>query len=579
MQVCSWKKKSQGLFDFNSNSLMVMERHFYLSEECGIVLDEKEGRVTFLKGDIPDTLKEVSRVLQLDFQGRRLRHLRLQDTGDISKSLWQYLCPPNEHPIGEGEVFRLGKQTLRIKYVSREGTAHLEGDHASQLPEKNEAGGTNEDFKLENFSSDNDCRICLEGSKPNDPFIALCECSKSMPMHLNCVKVWLKKKAEVQQSEFCTVYTLDEIKCDICGVKYPAQATFEGKRVTFFDPDLDGSTRHAYIEMFEKNSYDLKSVIVLKLDTSKKVFSIGRAEKNDILIDDVSISRHHAELSFTDKGAKLRDLGSKYGSHLMVKETNYPGTLTTVHLQIDRFYLMVHHLRGKTCFCSKKKRFNVISDPFVPVDLYLWRNGLRLADNRLSEPRQHSHANSLIARSGQELVQSSLPLSTRPNAQQPLAQPNAVEERHREEEYSVLADLPFNIDIVPYTPTVAAETLGVHPPSNSDRRLVTQSSRLNILDYQSLNPVTRRLGRMNTNQERPRDLKTDPQASFRVPLSRLETAESLNKSHQQKDHRMRMETLSMLPLMHNEGNLRDNNFLDRDFQLVFDEPEHNYEFL
>ena len=46
------------------------------------------------------------------------------------------------------------------------------------------------------------------------------------------------------------------------------------------------------------------------------VTSVGRALENKIVLDDVSVSRHHAEIEVRPEGVQLRDLGSRNGIHV-----------------------------------------------------------------------------------------------------------------------------------------------------------------------------------------------------------------------------------------------------------------------
>ncbi|MBE2281826.1 MAG: FHA domain-containing protein, partial [Prosthecobacter sp.] len=57
------------------------------------------------------------------------------------------------------------------------------------------------------------------------------------------------------------------------------------------------------------------------------VISIGRAEDNMVVVDDASVSGHHAEIEQTDNGLILRDLGSTNGTRV----NGVPVTETVIH--------------------------------------------------------------------------------------------------------------------------------------------------------------------------------------------------------------------------------------------------------
>lgn len=52
------------------------------------------------------------------------------------------------------------------------------------------------------------------------------------------------------------------------------------------------------------------------LDPAKGVLRIGRAEDADIFLDDVTVSRHHAELRHGAEGWSVRDTGSLNGTYV-----------------------------------------------------------------------------------------------------------------------------------------------------------------------------------------------------------------------------------------------------------------------
>jgi pSer/pThr/pTyr-binding forkhead associated (FHA) protein len=44
--------------------------------------------------------------------------------------------------------------------------------------------------------------------------------------------------------------------------------------------------------------------------------TIGRSDESDLLLDDVTVSRRHAEVTRTDEGWRLRDVGSLNGTYV-----------------------------------------------------------------------------------------------------------------------------------------------------------------------------------------------------------------------------------------------------------------------
>ena len=78
-----------------------------------------------------------------------------------------------------------------------------------------------------------------------------------------------------------------------------------------------------------------------RLDLDKEFISAGRHEQSDLLLDDVSVSRHHALFTRTASGRlTLRDLNSLNGTYVNGKRVEE----TTLHsgdeVQIGKYKLV-----------------------------------------------------------------------------------------------------------------------------------------------------------------------------------------------------------------------------------------------
>jgi hypothetical protein len=72
----------------------------------------------------------------------------------------------------------------------------------------------------------------------------------------------------------------------------------------------------------------------------RDVTTIGRHPDADIFLDDVTVSRRHAELHHTDDGVLVRDLGSLNGSYVNGERVEERLLVTSEELQIGRFKLL-----------------------------------------------------------------------------------------------------------------------------------------------------------------------------------------------------------------------------------------------
>ncbi len=71
----------------------------------------------------------------------------------------------------------------------------------------------------------------------------------------------------------------------------------------------------------------------------RTVTSIGRHPDSDIFLDDVTVSRRHAEITRSDRGYELRDRGSLNGTYVDHERVDVAVLRDLNELQIGRFVL------------------------------------------------------------------------------------------------------------------------------------------------------------------------------------------------------------------------------------------------
>ncbi|HEY5183398.1 MAG TPA: FHA domain-containing protein [Actinomycetes bacterium] len=77
------------------------------------------------------------------------------------------------------------------------------------------------------------------------------------------------------------------------------------------------------------------------LDAAARI--LGRAGDSDVLLDDVTVSPHHAQIRRTeDGGLEVRDLGSVNGTYVNGRRTDCCALADGDELRIGAFRLCVH---------------------------------------------------------------------------------------------------------------------------------------------------------------------------------------------------------------------------------------------
>lgn len=72
----------------------------------------------------------------------------------------------------------------------------------------------------------------------------------------------------------------------------------------------------------------------------RELTSVGRHPDTDIFLDDVTVSRYHAEFVREPSGIAVRDLGSLNGTYIGTRRVDYQVLATGDELQIGRFKLL-----------------------------------------------------------------------------------------------------------------------------------------------------------------------------------------------------------------------------------------------
>jgi hypothetical protein len=171
------------------------------------------------------------------------------------------------------------------------------------------------------------CKICYSNETYIDnPLINLCLCKGGIGQaHLNCIKMWMSTKLTIKENESKNIksYNIKCFNCEICKTPYPMKIQIKGNSKIYNLIDIDIPNNNDYV-IFEslnqiKDNSNIKTIHVITLNTNK--FVIGRGHDSDIRVNDISVSRAHALLSYDnkEKTLMLQDLKSKFGTLVLIK--------------------------------------------------------------------------------------------------------------------------------------------------------------------------------------------------------------------------------------------------------------------
>ncbi|PFH36590.1 FHA domain-containing protein [Besnoitia besnoiti] len=201
------------------------------------------------------------------------------------------------------------------------------------------------------------CRICLceaadedEPDSRNNPLVAPCRCKGSMQhVHLQCLRTWMEGRLNIRSDGTTVGYFLRALDCELCKAPYPAFVDGgRGRVIELFEIPRPA---YPYIILEPRSSHPAPSapsppvprrgLHVVSL-ASRRIARLGRGHESDIRLSDISVSRLHALIKFSQGAFWLEDQRSKFGT---LVELRRPLKLergsTGVALQVGRTVISI----------------------------------------------------------------------------------------------------------------------------------------------------------------------------------------------------------------------------------------------
>ena len=253
----------------------------------------------------------------------------------------------------------------------------------------------NKNEKAKHFN----CRICFcEGNfEGKDPLISPCKCTGSVSyIHLNCLRKWLTSKIIRKSSSSNNIYcyTYKSLECEICKTRIPEIVEYRGKYISLLEfKDIDPP----YIILQSMNQYnlqnrnlsDLNAIFVISLKL-KDYLLIGRANNSDIRLNDVSVSRNHSIISYNDGNFYIEDIGSKFGTLLLIQNNILFLPYKDISIQTGKYHLIFKLKRTFLgCFkCIQNKQYEKMSyeDNFQIKDKKVYIQIIENFNNNIVDP-------------------------------------------------------------------------------------------------------------------------------------------------------------------------------------------------
>ena len=280
--------------------------------------------------------------------------------------------------LKQGDIFKLGRVAIKIRELTLGPNKCEDVEGVPELDYTDKDAEKQGETKAEKI-----CRICFVPDEDEDnPLFCPCDCSGSMKfIHFECQKQWLKSKMTGKQTPWSYTFNLKTQECELCKTHLPERFQYRKKCFTFQEfPEYEAP--YIIFDILRKESKKTRGVHLLKLNYKQNI-TIGRGSGNDIRMNDISVSRNHAELKLTSSGLILEDKASKFGTLLYVKK-NMPilEHMNPICLQVGRSIINCQ-VKCKWKFVNKLNENNPqIYDDYTPD---LAKNALQFKYNEITE--------------------------------------------------------------------------------------------------------------------------------------------------------------------------------------------------
>ena len=243
-------------------------------------------------------------------------------------------------PISQGNEYEENSlNSINQKYGQVFNKFLKPNQYCKEIKELNKNNNLISDKKInDGYNEDKDCRICFgsESTKEN-PKLRICRCKTFI--HYKCLKMFLQTHIKMSENQKGTVtsYHHDKFNCEVCEEPLPLKFSIKYDKNEIRDYYLiDG------LELPENLNYIiLESLIYVKLTENEYTF--GRNDKNDMVDDDISISRFHAVLKFDQESGDITLVNkSKFGILVLIKNNLPLINDEKIYFQIGRSYITVY---------------------------------------------------------------------------------------------------------------------------------------------------------------------------------------------------------------------------------------------
>ena len=233
------------------------------------------------------------------------------------------------------DIIRFGRVQFIVRSMKDKSVSNDDNNKDLLIEENNNNKSIFLPNDCSNLKSNNNkaiiCDLCQkkETDSVNNPIIKICPCKKCPLFHLNCFKnEYIKKEKIFQYNEKdykggnLKIVNFINFLCPLCNEPYNPIVKKGNNFYNIMPYSFDKQVYHIVLESinFVRDGVFCVMIIIFTFPEKKEEYFLGRGHEATFKISDISISRVHAKFYLKDENIVIDDLGSKFGTLLLVRK-------------------------------------------------------------------------------------------------------------------------------------------------------------------------------------------------------------------------------------------------------------------
>lgn len=168
------------------------------------------------------------------------------------------------------------------------------------------------------------CKYCWgTDSSLDNPCIVPCKCSGSVGfIHFKCLKNWLDLKVTPKQTGNIKSLYWRSFECELCKHAYPYVFRVADRIYKLVDMKKPELPNYLVMESLPLERNSSRTVHMLSFSEGQTRFKMGRGHDSEVRVNDISVSRCHAIITYRPDGIYIADNRSKFGTLVLSRQTN-----------------------------------------------------------------------------------------------------------------------------------------------------------------------------------------------------------------------------------------------------------------